>query len=186
MDQQVLKVLQDMEIDPYKAVLEIKDVIVMSKKLGYILSPSQATEALFSAKGDIEKFKTPFNEADFKRFVKWFLDHRTMLRLNKMNYMKNTRKANNNSVNMRPSINLINSPNYQGPNVMIGGLDTFSPKNTTRLMSNTPVNDVHMRTRIQVFHSYIKVYNFNLESTCRSQITKDKERNGAIFTTMES
>lgn len=132
--------------------MEIKDIIQLSKKIGYTLSPSQATEALFFAKGDVDKFKTPFTEADLNKFIKWFYDNRDILRLNKLNYMKNSRKMNNNSVTVRPSIHMINTTSLDAPRLKVTpGSGAFSPNQTTsRFAPTSPVNDVHMRSKLQV------------------------------------
>jgi hypothetical protein len=130
-DRRIMKGFLDMEIDSRKVVLQIKDVIILAKKIGFAISPSQATEALFFAKGDVDKLKNPFDDDDLRRFVKWFYDNRQILRLNTKNYLKYSRKHNNNSMNVRPNIKMIPSPEYDDKHMTSRfptGLDILSPK----------------------------------------------------------
>ena len=68
------------------------------------------------------------------------------------------RKQYNNSVNVRPSINMINTSNLDDHQTQRmhppPGNTTFSPNNkTSRFNSSTPMDEVGMRLRIRV--SYI-------------------------------
>ena len=162
-DNQITKALADMEIDPKKTHLELKDVIILAKKIGFSISPSQATEALFFAKGDVEKFKSPFTDDDIRRFIKWFYDNKPVLRLNNKNYLKHSRKVNNHSVTVRPSINMIHTSDFdeydQRQLRLPAGVGTFSPNRTaSKFGGGTPMNEVQMRSKIQVSKVVLSAY----------------------------
>jgi hypothetical protein len=123
---------------------------MMARKMNFAISPSQATESLFYAKGDVEKFKTTFDEEDFRRFVKWFYENKNSLRLNRQNYLKISRKANNNSVSVRPSINMINTSDMdENTHRFPAGMNAFSPTTASKYGTRTPMNEVQMRSKIQ-------------------------------------
>jgi len=42
---------------------------------------TQATDALFIAKGSVDRLNEPMSELDFERFVGWFIDNKLSLRL---------------------------------------------------------------------------------------------------------
>ena len=154
-DHQITKALAEMELDPKKTHLELKDVIILAKKIGFAISPSQATEALFFAKGDVEKFKSPFTDEDLRRFIKWFYDNKPVLRLNNKNYLKHSKRVNNHSVTVRPSINMINTSDLDEheprQSRLPAGLGPFSPNRTaSKFGGGTPMNEVQMRSKIQV------------------------------------
>lgn len=48
---------------------------------------TQATDALFIAKGSVDKLNEPMDENDFERFVRWFQDNKLSLRLIERNFM---------------------------------------------------------------------------------------------------
>ena len=152
-DKDVMKALHDLEIDPKKKKMDIKDIIALAKKVGYAISPSQATEALFCAKGDVDKFKTPFTEDELQRLVKWFYESRPILRLASKNYMKIDRTQYNNSVNMKPNISMINAPIFDR-NSMSGSttpkvITPFSPNKSGMNFTNSHIDENMMRSKIR-------------------------------------
>ena len=96
--------LQEMGIEPNKGAVDYKIIVKMAKTIGLDLSFTQAIEALFHAKGDTDKFVTPLNDKEYKRFIEWFFTNKRILRLKKKNYMKISTRQYNNSINVRPSI----------------------------------------------------------------------------------
>ena len=121
--------------------------------MGFAISPSQATEAMFCSKGDIDKFKKQFTEDEIQRLVKWFYDNKPILRLANKNYMKIKRQIYNHSVNMRPSINMIRPPSIE--NHSISGtnspkvLSPFSQNRTIARFADQNTEELIMRGKIQ-------------------------------------
>jgi hypothetical protein len=149
----VAKALHDLEIDPKKKKLEVKEIIALAKKMGYAISPSQATEALFCAKGDIKEFQKPFNDEELDLLVQWFAENKNILRSAHKNYMKFDRKAYNASVNMKPKLNTINDLKLDQRSV--SGTTTpkvitpFSPKNTGINFNAANYDENTMRYKIR-------------------------------------
>lgn len=154
MDKAIKKAFTELDIDPKKKALSIEELMALAKKIGFAISPSQATEAIFCAKEDVDKFHSAFTEKELQTLIQWFYDNKPILRLANRNYMKIHRQKYNNSVTVRPSINMIQTselddhPNPSGfqQNTII----PFSPQNTSRFGTDTPVDEVGMRLRIRV------------------------------------
>lgn len=144
----------EMGIEPNKGAFEIKDIVHMADVVGLALSPSQAIEAIYYAKGDVEKFKSPFTDVEFKLFLKWFTDHKSILRLKTQNYMTKHR-GQHNSITVRPSISVRKTTFHdpiQSPRniVMYGGSNPLTPNSKNRPSSKTPYEDIHFRSKLQV------------------------------------
>jgi hypothetical protein len=147
--------LHSMGIEPNKGTFEIKDIVQMTDTIGLAMSPSQAIEALYYAKGDVEKFKYPFTDVELKLFIKWFSDHKSVLRLKTQNYMTK-RKQHNHSSTLRPSIGIkktifnegIKSPTNRN---IYGGNNPLTPRNIDhKLVSKPQSEDIHFRSKLQV------------------------------------
>ena len=146
--------LAEMGIEPNKGKCEIKDVVQMAETIGLAVSPSQAIEALYFAKGDVEKFKSPLNDLEFKRFLQWFSNNKAVLRLKSNNFMKINRKHQN-SITVRPSINIgrsnLDSPTNSPRSKFKPNKKPFSPHGGTyRIGTKTPVDEIAYRAKVQV------------------------------------
>ena len=128
----------------------------MAKQVGLDISPSQGIEALYFAKGDVDQFKYPFTDKEYKLFIQWFFDHKMVLRLKRKNYLKTTRRAYNHSLNVRPSIMIkkatMNDPQESNITARFpAGISpltpTFSP---VRTANNTPIDEHRFRSQVQV------------------------------------
>ena len=88
-------------------------MIVLARKVGFAISPSQANEAIFCAKEDKDKFKTVYTDQEMQRLVKWFCDNKPILRKSNTSHMKSERVLYNSSVTVRPSINMIKADDLE-------------------------------------------------------------------------
>ena len=147
--------MQEMGIELNKGAFEIKDIVHMADVIGLALSPSQAIEAIYYAKGDVEKFKSPFTDTEYKLFLKWFNDHKSILRLKTQNYMSKNKNYTN-SITVRPSIS-VRKTTFHEPapfprNIrMPNGANPLTPSTSKhRIASKTPFEDVHFRSKLQV------------------------------------
>lgn len=137
-----------------KTPIEIKDLITLAKKIGFAISPSQANEALYCAKEDKNKFKNVFTEGEMKKLVKWFYDNKPILRKSNINYMKTDRKFYNNSVNVRPSINMIKADDldYRPDKVMLPKVhNVFTPNpSKSSFLDKGTIDEGTLRSKIRV------------------------------------
>lgn len=101
-----------------------------------------------------------------KRLVKWFYDNKPILRKAHINYMKTDRKIYNNSVNVRPSINMIKAEDFddRAEKVMlpkVHNVFTPNPSNSSFLDKGT-IDEGTLRSKIKVTIESAYLYQTNL------------------------
>uniref|UniRef100_A0A7S3KC79 Uncharacterized protein n=1 Tax=Euplotes crassus TaxID=5936 RepID=A0A7S3KC79_EUPCR len=105
--------LEELGIEPHKGICDIKIISKMGRMVGLDITPTQGIEALFYAKGDAERYFTPFDDIEFERFVQWFYDNEN-IRLRKKNYLKTSRTHHIKPINVR-SNSVLRKGNFGSP-----------------------------------------------------------------------
>ena len=89
-----------------------------------------------------------------KKLVKWFYDNKPILRKSNINYMKTDRKFYNNSVNVRPSINMIKADDldYRPDKVMLPKVhNVFTPNpSKSSFLDKGTIDEGTLRSKIRV------------------------------------